>query len=146
MKQINDQNLSGCCATTFGPMAHVSCWSPIAACLRGFHALTHIYSVAATTLGFGFCLSLVLQRDTESFIVIVSISPFTVIQAPCSCSLRLCRLVLSYLELEPLQFRFTLYIFEISDCIFIVFLLVFFDSLAGSSIECAWLILVGAAC
>ena len=49
---------------------------------RGFHTLTHIYSVAAATLGFGFYLSLVFHQETKSFIVIVSISTFTVIQGP----------------------------------------------------------------
>ena len=49
---------------------------------RGFHTLTHIYSVAAATLGFGFYLSLVFHRETKLFIVIVSISTFTVIQGP----------------------------------------------------------------
>ena len=46
------------------------------------HELNLIYSVAASTLGLGFCLSLVFHGETESFIVIVSISPFTVIQGP----------------------------------------------------------------
>ena len=54
----------------------------------------------------------------------MSISPFT-------RSSRLCQLVLSCSEFEPLQFRFASYIFAISDCIFTVFLLVIFDSLAG---------------
>ena len=46
------------------------------------HDLNLIYSVAATTLGLGFCLSLVFHGETESFIVTMSISPFTVIQGP----------------------------------------------------------------
>ena len=46
------------------------------------HDLNLIYSVAATTLGLGFCLSLVFHGETKSFIVTVSISPFTVIQGP----------------------------------------------------------------
>ena len=101
IKQVDDQNLSGCCVTSFGLIARVSCWSPIGACPGGFHALTHIYSVAAATLGFRFCLCLVFHRETESFIVIVSISPFTVIQGPRSWSPLLCRLVLWNWVLEP---------------------------------------------
>ena len=49
------------------------------------HDLNLIYSVASTTLGLGFCLSLVFHGETESFIVTVSISPFTVIQGPHHC-------------------------------------------------------------
>ena len=54
----------------------------------------------------------------------MSISPFT-------RSSRLCQLVLLCSEFEPLQFRFASYIFAISDCIFTMFLLLFFNSLVG---------------
>ena len=50
------------------------------------HDLNLIYSVAAATLGLGFCLSLVFHGETESFIITVLISPSTVIQGPRSCS------------------------------------------------------------
>src|SRR6266498_2774606 len=53
----------GAASPSFGPLGRVSCWSPLGARPGVLHALTLIYSVAATTLGLGFCLDLFCHRQ-----------------------------------------------------------------------------------
>src|SRR5438034_8531695 len=47
---------------SFGPLGRVSCWSPLGRVQGSCTPLTLIYSVAATTLGLGFCLDLFFHR------------------------------------------------------------------------------------
>jgi hypothetical protein len=85
-----------------------------------------IKSVAAATLGFGFCLVLVFHWEIDIFIITVTSSPFDVNQGPHSYSSPLWWLILLWSELAPhtclcihiRNFRLRAY----------SFLLVFFDS------------------
>ncbi len=58
----------GAASPSFGPLGRVSCWSPLGARPGVLHPLTLIYSVATTTLGFGFCLDLFCPRTVSPFI------------------------------------------------------------------------------
>src|SRR6266540_3305962 len=58
----------GAAPPSFGPLGLVSCWSPLGARPGVLHALTLIYSVAAASLGFGFCLDLFCHQTVSPFI------------------------------------------------------------------------------
>ena len=130
--------MSGCHETIFWAVRPCIVLEPIGAFPEGsysrgvIHDLNLIYSVAAATLGLGFCLSLVFHGETESFIVTVSISPFTVIQGPHSWSPPLCRLVLWNWVLELHIYPCYIYICNFRLRVS-TFLLVFFNSFAGKA-------------
>ena len=58
----------GAASPSFGPLGRVSCWSPLGPHPGVLHALTLIYSLAAATLGFGFCLDFFCPRTVSPFI------------------------------------------------------------------------------
>jgi hypothetical protein len=131
-KQVDDQNLSGCCATSLEPMDRVSCGNPIGACPEGHprhkpHTFSSRRHIRVRVL-FGSCLPsrncfLHCDCDDKSFLLWIR---------PRSCSSPLWWLVLLWSELEPhLDLCF------IHICNFRLhaypFLLVFFDSLAGKA-------------
>jgi hypothetical protein len=118
-----------CIVSAIKPMVWVPPWLPptLASSFLGTNL------VAATTLGFGFCLVLVFQRETDIIYCNCDVESFCCESRPRSFSTPLWRLVLFCLEVEPHIRLRIIYI-----CNFRLrtypFLLVFFNSVAGKSL------------
>ena len=66
--EVGVQNLFRCCITVFGPMARVSCWSPIGARPGGHARPKPLLVAAATIVRLGFCLDSFCQEQLLPFI------------------------------------------------------------------------------
>jgi len=60
--EVGVQNLSRCCVTVFGPMARVSCWSPIGARPGGLARPKPLLIAAAAIVRLGVLLRFILSR------------------------------------------------------------------------------------
>ena len=61
--EVDVQNLSRCCVTVFGPMARVSCWSPIGARPGGFARPKPLLAAATAIVRLGFCLDYSVENS-----------------------------------------------------------------------------------
>ena len=113
----------GAAISSFGLLAHVSCWGPLWTWLGGYarpnhHIISSLYHIRVRVL---FSSSFWFW-NFDWFIVTVATSPFTVIQGPRSYSTPLWRLVLLWSELEP-HIDFLFIHSAILDCVFTLYCL-----------------------
>jgi hypothetical protein len=96
-------------------------------------SLFGVNSVAATTLGFGFCLILVFHRETDLFHCNCDVESFCCESSPHSYSSPPWRFILLWSELEPHIYLCFIHIRNFRLRAY-TFLLVFLNSLVGKSL------------